>query len=248
MIMIKYEGICHLCEEPYADTIDHVVPVARGGSDHPDNLRPAHTSCNSSKGSRSHPKWAEGNPNMWIPGHEPAAIKKQRAKVDAELAKREQALEKQREKVRSALDRAKVYLESESQTARLQDPKHQISNIIRRIGYIQSRVNDQDVDWVDGDSQANSQLWVKYSDWKTIDPREKESNRLFADLFPDIFLLSPKSFWGGNQRYPKDISFDTGIYGMCSRCKKFVTYSRRDYWEHRCSWAPRRSRNIQAEY
>lgn len=71
MIMVQYEGICHICNEPYADAIDHVVPVAKGGSDHPDNLRPAHTTCNSKKGARSYPSWAEENPNMWEPEYLP---------------------------------------------------------------------------------------------------------------------------------------------------------------------------------
>jgi 5-methylcytosine-specific restriction endonuclease McrA len=31
-------------------TIDHIVPLSRGGSDDPDNLRAAHHSCNASKG------------------------------------------------------------------------------------------------------------------------------------------------------------------------------------------------------
>lgn len=74
-IMRKYKSICHLCEEPFADAIDHVVPVALGGSDHPDNLRPAHTTCNSRKGARHYPPWAETNANMWIPSHLPEKIR-----------------------------------------------------------------------------------------------------------------------------------------------------------------------------
>ena len=35
-------GICHLCGHPGADAADHVVPLAQGGSDTVDNLRPAH--------------------------------------------------------------------------------------------------------------------------------------------------------------------------------------------------------------
>ena len=94
MIMAKYEGICHICEKPYADAIDHVVPVAKGGSDHPDNLRPAHTTCNSKKGARSYPEWAEENPNMWIPGHEPEVIR--------EMRRRQAEAERQREAERRA--------------------------------------------------------------------------------------------------------------------------------------------------
>ena len=71
IIMAKYESLCHLCNKPYADSIDHVVPVKLGGSDHPDNLRPAHTSCNSQKGANSFPIEALEVPTMWIQGQAP---------------------------------------------------------------------------------------------------------------------------------------------------------------------------------
>lgn len=44
-----YGGRCWMCGTA-ADTIDHVIPLARGGSEWPSNLRPACRSCNSSKG------------------------------------------------------------------------------------------------------------------------------------------------------------------------------------------------------
>lgn len=34
--------MCHLCGHPGSDSIDHVVPLARGGTEDPGNLRPAH--------------------------------------------------------------------------------------------------------------------------------------------------------------------------------------------------------------
>ena len=62
---------CHLCGKPidlnaprYLDdekgrrlnpeygTADHVIPVAKGGTDSPHNLRPAHFGCNSRKNNR----------------------------------------------------------------------------------------------------------------------------------------------------------------------------------------------------
>lgn len=51
---------CYLCEMPVrrdgdpngnlAPSLDHVTPKSMGGSDHPDNLKTAHRSCNSRKG------------------------------------------------------------------------------------------------------------------------------------------------------------------------------------------------------
>jgi len=41
---------CYLCGEPGADTVDHVIPVAEGGTNELDNLRPAHGWCNRQKG------------------------------------------------------------------------------------------------------------------------------------------------------------------------------------------------------
>ena len=53
-----YGGRCYLCGcDWYAlpkedQTIDHVIPLAKGGSNWPSNLRPACRSCNSKKGVR----------------------------------------------------------------------------------------------------------------------------------------------------------------------------------------------------
>ena len=71
MVMRRDQGLCHLCGRPHADAIDHIVPVAWGGSDDPTNLAPAHTSCNSAKGASAPPDWAWNRPSMWIPGYGP---------------------------------------------------------------------------------------------------------------------------------------------------------------------------------
>ncbi|WP_280516431.1 HNH endonuclease [Actinomyces succiniciruminis] len=42
--------MCWICGRPGADTADHVVPAALGGGDELENLRPAHRSCNASRG------------------------------------------------------------------------------------------------------------------------------------------------------------------------------------------------------
>jgi 5-methylcytosine-specific restriction endonuclease McrA len=47
--MAYYGGRCWMCGTD-ADTIDHVIPLTRGGSNWPANLRPACRSCNASKG------------------------------------------------------------------------------------------------------------------------------------------------------------------------------------------------------
>lgn len=63
-----YDRRCHLCNRRHADTIDHIVPVAWGGSDHPANLKPACRSCNSSKGAARPARRTYTQPLMWIPG------------------------------------------------------------------------------------------------------------------------------------------------------------------------------------
>ncbi len=56
--------VCHICGHPGSDAVDHVVALARGGSDtDPDNLAPSHhrpcptcgRRCNLEKGDR---EWA----------------------------------------------------------------------------------------------------------------------------------------------------------------------------------------------
>ena len=58
-------GMCHICGEGGADAIDHIVPVAWGGSDDISNLAPAHTSCNSARGDAAPPPWTYTRPSMW---------------------------------------------------------------------------------------------------------------------------------------------------------------------------------------
>lgn len=42
-------GMCWICRVAQADTIDHVIPVSRGGTNWPANLRPACMDCNRRK-------------------------------------------------------------------------------------------------------------------------------------------------------------------------------------------------------
>ncbi|PHX60518.1 MAG: hypothetical protein CK552_05480 [Actinobacteria bacterium] len=70
-VMRAHGGICHICGQGAADAIDHLVPVAWGGSDDPSNLAPAHTSCNSARGAPAPPQWTYERPSMWLPGYGP---------------------------------------------------------------------------------------------------------------------------------------------------------------------------------
>lgn len=45
-------GICYLCGLPGADTADHLIAKANGGTDDEANLAAAHRACNSAKGMR----------------------------------------------------------------------------------------------------------------------------------------------------------------------------------------------------
>lgn len=53
---------CHICGHDQADSVDHLTPVARDGTDHDTNLAPAHLRpcptcgqrCNLRKGTREH--------------------------------------------------------------------------------------------------------------------------------------------------------------------------------------------------
>lgn len=51
-----YGGRCYYCGEA-ADTIDHRIPICRGGTNLPANLVPACRSCNSRKRHRTESEW-----------------------------------------------------------------------------------------------------------------------------------------------------------------------------------------------
>jgi 5-methylcytosine-specific restriction endonuclease McrA len=62
-VIVERDGaVCHLCGQPIdlalhgwnpmGLTLDHVIPLARGGPHTIDNLKPAHRVCNTSKGAR----------------------------------------------------------------------------------------------------------------------------------------------------------------------------------------------------
>ncbi len=142
-VMEQYEGVCHLCGGPYADAIDHVIPVARGGSDHPDNLRPAHTKCNSTKRDSLPADWESMPATCWIgeKGRTPSPeeirqhvlrdeeqrkrerAQKQRERSDQRAAERREAIEASRRAERARIGAEVRRLEAERLNARQQMAK-----------------------------------------------------------------------------------------------------------------------------
>lgn len=52
-----WKGICGICLNSVSleeFTIDHIVPLSKGGSHVFENMQPAHLSCNSRKGAKEH--------------------------------------------------------------------------------------------------------------------------------------------------------------------------------------------------
>lgn len=61
--LARWGRTCHLCRQPGATTADHLIPRSKGGTDDVEtNLRPAHYSCNSSRGDRSLEEWFAAHP------------------------------------------------------------------------------------------------------------------------------------------------------------------------------------------
>jgi len=48
-VIARDNGICHICGLPGANSADHIIPHAKGGSDEMINLRAAHMKCNEKK-------------------------------------------------------------------------------------------------------------------------------------------------------------------------------------------------------
>ena len=69
LTLAEYGTVCHLCGGPGADTADHIVPRSAGGGHDLANLRPAHASCNSSRGDMSLDDWRD----TWKSGRPPSA-------------------------------------------------------------------------------------------------------------------------------------------------------------------------------
>lgn len=56
-LLAEHHGLCAYCLVHKATERDHVLPLARGGSDFIDNIRPACRSCNARKHARDPSEW-----------------------------------------------------------------------------------------------------------------------------------------------------------------------------------------------
>lgn len=79
MVLARAGGRCEYCASPAKLTIDHIVPIALGGSDTPSNWAAACLSCNASKQDRAL--------EVWLPAkHGVAALERYRARRSARVA------------------------------------------------------------------------------------------------------------------------------------------------------------------
>jgi 5-methylcytosine-specific restriction endonuclease McrA len=65
-ILIRDGYLCQYCGND-ATTVDHVIPISKGGTDEPDNLLAACTRCNYSKGNRMSPFFGKARTPLTLP-------------------------------------------------------------------------------------------------------------------------------------------------------------------------------------
>lgn len=56
-ILAEANGHCHYCDKEAKLTLDHVIPLSRGGKHSKDNVVPACAHCNNSKGTKTVEAW-----------------------------------------------------------------------------------------------------------------------------------------------------------------------------------------------
>lgn len=56
-ILAEHNGHCHYCSKKAKLTLDHVIPLSRGGKHSKDNVVPACAHCNYSKGNKTLEEW-----------------------------------------------------------------------------------------------------------------------------------------------------------------------------------------------
>jgi 5-methylcytosine-specific restriction endonuclease McrA len=52
-VLAQYNGHCAYCGKKVKLTLDHIIPLSRGGKHSKDNVVPACSHCNSSKGTKT---------------------------------------------------------------------------------------------------------------------------------------------------------------------------------------------------
>lgn len=65
MNLFAKNNICSLCKKEIIDleesSIDHIIPLSKGGSNEHSNLALAHVKCNNLKGSKPYRRWKPKN-------------------------------------------------------------------------------------------------------------------------------------------------------------------------------------------
>jgi 5-methylcytosine-specific restriction endonuclease McrA len=56
-ILAEYDGHCAYCDKEAKLTLDHVIPLSKGGTHSKENVVPACAHCNSSKGNKTLEEW-----------------------------------------------------------------------------------------------------------------------------------------------------------------------------------------------
>ncbi|MGC5628191.1 HNH endonuclease [Georgenia sp. Z1344] len=80
-ILRRAGGPCHICGgeidyslptyDPGSFVVDHVIPLARGGSDALSNKKPSHRACNRAKGAKPHADIIKRSGSLSRPGTTP---------------------------------------------------------------------------------------------------------------------------------------------------------------------------------
>ena len=66
-ILIRDGYCCQYCGDENANTVDHVIPISKGGTDEPENLVAACSRCNYSKNDRISPFFGQGRSPLTLP-------------------------------------------------------------------------------------------------------------------------------------------------------------------------------------
>lgn len=56
-ILVEHDGHCHYCGKEARLTLDHVIPLSKGGKHNANNVVPACAHCNGSKGNKTLEEW-----------------------------------------------------------------------------------------------------------------------------------------------------------------------------------------------